>query len=596
MSNYLTLSDDNLLAEYVPLDKFKGILEQRFAVGPDLLAMLIKDGQIAEASHGGHFAIGGVWRTIKDAIGGKHAIRLLIADLKPFQLSTTATALTKDNVEVAYEFTIELQVNPEKPANVLGFMKEHSAVTKGSVLNRLAPHLGERVLAATVRRMDALELRGNNGMQDKIQADAMTEVERISADFGFIARVVSVGFGMNPEEKALIVKRQREREQEALDRDFAILNHSVAREADSTIFKLQTDLSVEQTKVTTEADLRRLILDQELAFIDAREKGVRLQEMELLTHELQKNRTQRLDALKAQLEAEEHLIDMARSRARKTDVDKEEELKGDRHGIARGDIAREGEIKGDKHSIERAKLTGERRDVEMDLARRERVHDVEITRINAEMRAVTRSVEELDTRQRLALKKIEDDQDIDTTERRQKGQRSAIRELNVIDRENDAEIIRQNILRDDAAHQRAIELQKLNQATELEKLKLQMSGSPELILAINAGLSPAVANVLVEQAKAKATENADRLALMREMVTQAQNSAVRTEEQARQMFQAGMTGAVGVAHGAGGKTPPAPGGDRPAAQTNEKIECPACHFMIPVTDRHCRNCGRVMRQ
>jgi putative phosphoserine phosphatase/1-acylglycerol-3-phosphate O-acyltransferase len=63
----------------------------------------------------------------------------------------------------------------------------------------------------------------------------------------------------------------------------------------------------------------------------------------------------------------------------------------------------------------------------------------------------------------------------------------------------------------------------------------------------------------------------------------------------RQMFQSGMTGAVGVAHGAGGKTPP-PAADRPAAQANEKVECPGCHHMIPVTDRHCRNCGRVMRQ
>ena len=85
----ITLSDDNLLAEYISLDKFKGILEQRISVGPDMLAMLIKDGQIAQASAGAHFAIGGVWRSLKDAIAGQHAIRLLIADLKPFQLTTT---------------------------------------------------------------------------------------------------------------------------------------------------------------------------------------------------------------------------------------------------------------------------------------------------------------------------------------------------------------------------------------------------------------------------------------------------------------------------------------------------------------------------
>ena len=201
-STHITLSDDNLLAEYVELDQFKRVLEQRVAIGPDMLAMLIKDGEIAEASAGGHFAIGGVWRTLKDAIGGKHAIRLLVADLKPFQLSTSASSLSKDNVPIACEFTVDLQVNPEKPANVLGLVKAHGKVTKQGVLERLKPDLGERVLNAAVRRVDAMELRGNNAMQDKVQADTMKEVERVASDLGLIARSVSVAWGFNEEEKA----------------------------------------------------------------------------------------------------------------------------------------------------------------------------------------------------------------------------------------------------------------------------------------------------------------------------------------------------------------------------------------------------------
>jgi hypothetical protein len=230
----------------------------------------------------------------------------------------------------------------------------------------------------------------------------------------------------------------------------------------------------------------------------------------------------------------------------------------------------------------------------MDLAKRERIHEVEITRINAEMRAVTRSVEDLDTRQRVELKKIEDYQDIDTNERRQKGQRAAIEDLNRIDIAAEEARLKQRIMGDDAAHRRTMDDKQLAAQTELEKIRLLREGTPEQILAISAGFSPAVANVLVEQAKARATEGTDRLALMQQMVTQAQNSAVRTEEQARKMFEAGMTGAVGVAAGAGGKAPAA--AERPAAQANQKTECPNCHHMIPVTDRFCRECGRVMRQ
>ena len=62
-STNITLSDDNLLAEYVPLEKFKGVLEQRLAVGPDLVALLMRDGQIVgpvTSGSYGHFLGGAI--------------------------------------------------------------------------------------------------------------------------------------------------------------------------------------------------------------------------------------------------------------------------------------------------------------------------------------------------------------------------------------------------------------------------------------------------------------------------------------------------------------------------------------------------------
>jgi hypothetical protein len=585
MSNYITLSDDNLLAEYVSLDKFKGVLEQRIAIGPDMLAMLIKDGQIAEASAGAHFAIGGLWQTLKDAIGGRHAIRLLIADLKPFQVPTTATALTKDNVPVACEFTIEMQVNPEKPANVLGFMKEHSAVTKASVLQRLAPHLGERVLAADVRKMNALELRGNTGLQDMIQANAMKEVERISADIGFIARVVSVGFGFNEEEKAEILKRQQQREQEQLEREFQILNRSIEREAESSVVRLETDLKLEKVKVRTEDDLRKMILSNELGFVDARETGVRIQQMKALEHELQLNRTQRLDGLKAQLEAEQHAIEMART------------------GGDRRQVGREIELKDRKHDVDLAKVGGERLDVEMDTAKRQQIHQLEVSRIQAEIRVVTRSVEELDRKQALNLARLEELQKLEIAAKAHEDQVRTLRDLEAARIEAEARRLDIKIKGDDAQHSRGMESVRQQDLTALEKMRLQKDMTPEQIMAIGAGLSPQVANVLIEQAKAKTAEGADRMALMREMIQQANDAKISSEAQARHFFDQGIQGVQGVAQGVGqgvGVGLGAAGGvvDRPVQGPGGvgTTECPGCHRVIPTTDRHCRYCGRQMRQ
>ncbi|MCC7043337.1 MAG: hypothetical protein IT183_05720 [Acidobacteria bacterium] len=578
-STNITLSDDNLLAEYVPLDKFKGVLQQRFAVGPDLLALLIRDGQIAAAGPGGHFAVGGIWQTLKDSIGGSHAIRLLIADLKPFQLTTSATSLTKNNVPVVGEFTIELQVNPEKPANVLGFMKEHAAVTKASVLNRLTPHLGDRVLNAAIRRVDALELRGNVGLQDKIQADAMAEVERVASDIGFIARVVSLRWGFNEEEKAEILKRQQEREQEILEREFAILNRSIEREAETTVLRLKTDLNVEKAKVATEDDLRRLILSNELQFIDARESGVREQELKALHHELHKNREQRLDALKAQLEAEQHAIEMARA------------------GIGRQDVLREGDTKAKRHDVDVTRIGGEKRDVELDIVRRERLHDEAVANIRADIRKVERSIEEADKKQALDLARLEEMQNQDLSLRGHEGKIKIIRDLNEADDEvKDRDVDRRNRAAD-AEHRRKIEEQQLATQTELEKLRLLKDGTPEQILAITAGFSPQVANVLVEQAKAKAAQGTELMTAMREMVQMAKDQNVQNLEQAKFMATKATEGAIGVAYGAGAGAGaagrPAAGGPHLAPGTTE---CPECHEIIPASDRFCLKCGRKMRQ
>ncbi len=582
-STNITLSDDNLLAEYVSLDKFKGVLEQRVAVGPDMLAMLIKDGQIAQAAAGGHFAIGGIWRTLKDAIAGRHAIRLLIADLKPFQLTTSADSLSKDNVPVAGEFTIELQVNPEKPANVLGLMKEHGAVTKSSVLARLVPHMGDRVLNAAVRRVDATELRGNTGLQDKIQADAMREVERLMADIGLMVRGVSMRWAFNEEETAEVTKRQKAREQEALEQDFTILNRSMEREAESSIVRLKTDFDVEAAKVTTEDDLRRLILGNELNFIDARETGVRIQQMKALEHELALNAKQRIDGLNIQLEAEDHALAIAKK-------------KEEQHKRAHGE-----EIDDLKHGVSTTTIGGERRDVEMSIVERERLHDVRVAEIRVNLRVAERSIEDADTRQRLALAKLEQLQNLEIAAKAHEDQLRTMRGLQDVEIDSESRRLDLNIKGGDAAHRRAMEDKKLERETEIEKMRILATGTPEQILAINAGLSVAVANVLVEQARARAAEGGDRIAIMREMVQQAKDAQVGSEAQARHFFDQGMAGNQGVAQGVGaaiaagaglaGGQPAKPAGGEP-----QTTECPGCHRVVPVTDRHCRYCGRQMRQ
>ena len=234
-SSILTLSDDNLLAEYVSLDKFKGVSGQKLGIGPDMLALLIRDGEIAQSIVGAHISIGGFWRTIQDSLLGRHNLRLLVVDLKPFNEPIRFDGMTQDYVPVAGELTINLQVNPERPINVLGLMKDHATVTKSEVvLTHLVPYLRDRVLQASIGRVAAAELRGNVDLQNKVQAEVMTEVQRVAGDSGLLVRATTLNWASNENETAAIKMRAKIRE--------------IEREGEATVLSTKTKTNLERLR------------------------------------------------------------------------------------------------------------------------------------------------------------------------------------------------------------------------------------------------------------------------------------------------------------------------------------------------------------
>jgi hypothetical protein len=297
-----TLTDDQTLAEYVKLDDFKSISQERIGISPDHIALLMRDGQFVDAYTGGHFAFGGIWQRMKEFIGGKHTFRLLIATLKPFMIEGSIDGLSKDNVSIAATAAVEFQLNPEKAANILGLMKERDSLTKPDVYARLAPHLKDRVFGAIIKKVDAAEIRGNALLQDKIQADTMIEVDRLFKDLGVMVRAVSLNWSTNDEERAAIERSKIEREQKTLDFQAERTKRELTRERQIKEFTLQSDVETEKLKTSSEDELRHLLLSQELGFIDAQKEGVRAQELKTLDHELAILNIQRADSYKKSLE------------------------------------------------------------------------------------------------------------------------------------------------------------------------------------------------------------------------------------------------------------------------------------------------------
>ncbi len=525
----IQLSDDELLGEFVSLEDFKGVLEKRLAVSPDLMGMVIRDGKVVSAGAGGNFSMGGFWRSIKDAIGGKHALRLLIADLKPFQQVMGIGAVSRDKVPVAGEITFELQINPERPGGVLGLMREHSAVYKGEVLDRIAPHIGDRVLEAVIGQVDAEEIRGSTMIQDKIQAEVMKEVERVAGDLGLMVRAASLRWEFNAEEIAAMEQRDMEREQARQDAGHAALKREVARSADVTALQISTELDEEKIKSASEDELRTMVLNQELTFNDAHDTGVRVAEMKSLNHEIDKLRTERMATIEAGIDN------------------------------ATGDI-------------EKAKLQNELRKIQLD-------------------------TEELETQQRLRLGKLEQMQELEISDAAHKQQIETVRGLQNVENEGRRQEVEIDGMAKDGDARRELDAKNADAQAELAKLKAMGDMSPELVLAINAGVSPAVAEVLVEQAKAQSGDTAEKMALMREHIDSVKQAGVDSADQAKTFFQTGMQGAVGVAQGSGGGSGAQVGSIGGGGGDAQEVECAnsECRKMIPVSARFCRHCGHQMR-
>ncbi|MFN3211901.1 MAG: zinc-ribbon domain-containing protein [Henriciella sp.] len=548
-SQPLVLSDPNLLAEFVREEELKSFFEKRFAAPPDLAALLFKNGELIDSFKGAHFSVGGIATAMKRVIGGSTHVAIMLADLKPFPAQIPVSALSKDNVEISGVATLELQLNPDKPSNILGLMggvsrqQTHAAASDGpptgrralsriDIVDRIAPHFADRVIEAVIGRMDATEIRGETGLQDKIQADMMLEAERICGDIGLIVRAASVEWAMNAAEQEALERANIARQQEALDYQLELLKREVARQSEATEFQLTTNVDLAKLETASEDELAHMVLNSEVSFLDAREDATRRQEMQALAHEIEILRTETAFKMQSRLDEATHLTDLTKENATLRKVEREIEMLDA------------------KHTAEMKKV-GKFTDLE--IKDREQRLEMELARIAG----------------RDAAERLKTIQDIEHTGK---------------DRDAD-----RDIKSADAKTQRDINVQKAETDSRIAQLQAGAKMTPEQILAINAGLSTDVADVLKEQAKANS--NQTQMDAMKDLIKGAAEEREASRAHELNILKAGMSGASGVAHGAGGKS----GGGDEADAAPTTVDCPKCGRTLPAKAKFCTGCGHRMR-
>lgn len=565
-SQPLVLTDPNLLAEFVRESEFKTFFEKRFAAPPDLAALLFRDGQLIEAYKGAHFSVGGITEALKRLVIGTHHIAIMLADLKPFQVSMPLKAMSKDNVEIAGLVTLDLQLNPEKPGNILGLMGGVSrqeremkqgeeptgrkALSRFDVLERIRPHFTDRVIEAVIGRVYAEEIRGNVGLQDKIQADMMTLAERICGDIGIMVRSTSIEWAMNAVEREQFAKAEIERQQESLDYQLDLMKREVARQSESTKVKIEANVDLTKLQEASEDELAHMVLESEVRFIDARVGNERRQEMEALSHEISVLRVERAGRFENELAEAGQVIDLTKEQARLRLVEREIEL--------------------------------------LDVS-----HVAEMKKVGA---FTDMEIEGAQARLGITLKKEGLNSELDITERAQAIARANLAGLNEIETvKADSDAVRR-IKEGDAQTRQAIDMRETDTRARIEQLKVGAGMTPEQIMAINAGIEPHVAEVLKEQARAQATAQHSSMEIMRQLIDEARSDREAERQQTLDVLKAGMAGASGVAHGAGGKDYGHVEGEPGAGTLSPtRVECPKCGKVLMAKANFCTGCGHQMR-
>lgn len=520
-----------IIAEYLSESEFSGILRKRFAIPPNHMGILIRDGLIVDAFEGGHFEVGGIWETLKSLLGGKHAFRFLLVDTKPFQHERLLLATTKDHQQVVGHLVLDLQIDPRVPANVLGLMENQSSLTADRVYSRLKTHLETRVLERDLHGHDAGELRGNTGLQDRLQGELSREVERLVGDLGLMLRSATLQWARTEEEERAMRRRRVELEEEDARFDYEISKKAFERHLEFSTFKIEAEIDAGIARSEAEIELALLLENNKLAISDARHSGQRAEELRDLAHQIELARQRRMDARQAQLD--DATTDVQRRR-----------LELEMHGLE-------------------AEFEVERRRQDLDIRRLEEQH------------ARDRQIGDLDVATRgweLQRLKLEGMQSIEL---------ARDRERHTLDSERERQI-----------HEAQLARLKQEQSAEIEKMKLQGAMSPDQLLAIQAGLSPDVARIFAERARADGASAAEKESVLRELADMTRRVGDDTADRIQSVVDAAF--AMRAGHSAG--QPKNSGAHADSKEDSSlRVRCAQCQHSVTVHDRFCSVCGKQLR-
>ena len=329
--------DDGVLAWRVPKVEKLGWIKKRkikeFILSPNDAVVILREGKVEDVLTQTHV------KKLAGYMDKGAYYEFLFMTVAPVEMQFGFDAITRDNEKVEAKASMLFQFNLGTAQKLLPLVESKRTIEKRDVWQILHERLGQNVVHPSIKQYPVSEIRGNVGLQKKMQTQAMVELRKSLEMWSMELVDFIMSWDMREYEAMLTRQRQVQRQsRERIAREDAVHEEWMAlqrRKKDWEVGEVDIDEARKSTRHDAELGRQKsqweLEMEQDKAELDmAFQAKAKLDELkqQRLHHqtdlEIRKYQATDLESQKVDVEKEKHKLETykdAEAEVRQTQLD-----------------------------------------------------------------------------------------------------------------------------------------------------------------------------------------------------------------------------------------------------------------------------------
>ena len=167
---------EGVLAWRVPKVEKLGWIKKRkikeFILSPNDAVIILREGKVEDVLTQTHV------KKLSGFLDRGAYYEFIFMTVAPVDMEFVFHALTRDNEEVTAKASLLFQFNITTAPKLLSLLENQRTIAKADIVRVLQKRLAENVIYPSVKQFPAAEIRGNMGLQKRMQTQAMVELRK----------------------------------------------------------------------------------------------------------------------------------------------------------------------------------------------------------------------------------------------------------------------------------------------------------------------------------------------------------------------------------------------------------------------------------